>query len=325
VRGLFLSAWDRLRAIVRRTAGQKGAEGRTLRYLVFLAAGDALAALEATAPTAGLEISADGLRRLARTLDPAHVGDPLEYSEAPDPKLRQLFRFRDPDEPPRRPRRKAPSGSWHWLAPRTAHAAEGADEWQALGRRLDRWVPGAEEVGTYRHTVERLLSLAAGRSLDPDAIDERFDDLFHHLVKAVAWQESCWRQFVRRGGTVTYLVSPTGDVGMMQINVRIWRGFFHAEKLRWSAAYNAGAGAEILFHLLVRYGVREARVRLENAARATYAAYNGGPRRYRRYRLAQDTTAGHFVDRVFWDKYQVVAAGRPEVAVTCFPPRRAVS
>ncbi len=320
VRQLFLTTWERLRGIVRRNASRPGDETRALRFAVFLAAGDALAALEAAAPSAGLEISADGLRRLARMLDPEYAGDPLEYSEIPDAKLQQLFRFRDPDAPPRRSRRK-PTGSWHWLGPRAAYADEAGDEWSRLGRRLDRWVPGDGELDAYRDTVGRLLTLAAERSIDPDALEERFDALFQHLVQAVAWQESCWRQFVRKGERVTYINSPTGDVGIMQINVRIWRGFFNPEKLRWNAAYNAGAGAEILQHLLVRYGSREAGERLENAARATYSAYNGGPARYRRYRLTQVPAFVRAIDRGFWQKYQLVAAGDAGERVLCLGPR----
>ncbi|MGH7319507.1 MAG: transglycosylase SLT domain-containing protein [Candidatus Rokuibacteriota bacterium] len=324
VRGLFLSTWDRLRVIVRRAATPKGDESRALRSVIFLAAGDALAALEAAAPAAGLEISADGLRRLARALDPTYAGDPIEFSDIPDARLRQLFRFRDPDAPPRRPRRRLPSG-WHWFSPRPAHAAETPDEWRALAERLDRWVPTEGQLGPYRTTVSRLLTLSAERTIDPDAIEERFDDLFHHLVKAVAWQESCWRQFVRQEGLVTYLNSSTGDVGMMQINVRIWRGFFSPERLRWNTAYNVGAGTEILFQLLVRYGVREARARFENAARATYSAYNGGPATFRRYRLAQVPAALRAVDRAFWEKYRAVAADHADDRVLCLGPRRAPS
>ena len=125
---------------------------------------------------------------------------------------------------------------------------------------------------------------------------------------------------MRKADTVTYLLSPTGDVGLMQINVRIWRGFFSPEKLRWNAAYNAGAGTEILMQLLVRYGVGEARERLENAARATYAAYNGGPSRYRRYRQARTPPHVRAVDRGFWEKYQAVAAGQADARVLCLPP-----
>lgn len=321
VRQIFLRTWDRLRTIVRQTVvEQKGDPARAFRYVVFLAAGDALAAIDAAAPAAGLDFSADGLRRLAKSLDPAFTGDPLEQSDLPDPRLQQLFHFRDPDAPPRRPRRKPPGSSWLWFKPRMAHAEE-ADEWRDLAARLSRWVPEADELQTYRETVDRLLTVAAERSLDPDRLEERFDDLFYHVVKTTAWQESCWRQFVRRGGRVTYLASSTGDVGLMQINVRIWRGFFNAAKLRWNAAYNAGAGAEILQQLLIRYGAREARIRLENAARATYSAYHGGPARYRRYRTATIASQGWAVDHAFWEKYQAVAAGTADDRVLCLRRR----
>jgi hypothetical protein len=321
VRSIFLDTWANLRDIVRGTAAQQKSEpARAFRYLIFLAAGDALTAVDAIAPVTGLDFSADGLRRLAKSLAPDFPGDPLEQPEAADPRLQQLFRFRDPDDPPRRPRRKPPGTSQHWFAPRLAHAAE-VDEWRDLGARLDRWVPATDELGRYRATVDRLLWVAAERTLDPDLLEERFDELFHHLVKATAWQESCWRQFVRRGDGVVYLESATADVGLMQINVRIWRGFFNATKLRWNAAYNAGAGAEILQHMLVRYGSREARERIENAARASYAAYHGGPARYRAYRTAPASSRTGFVARAFWEKYQAVAAGVADDRVLCMSRR----
>jgi hypothetical protein len=103
----------------------------------------------------------------------------------------------------------------------------------------------------------------------------------------------------------------------MQINVRIWRGFFNGAKLRWNAAYNAGAGAEILQQLLIRYGRREGRVRLENAARSTYSAYHGGPARYTRYRSAEVASQGWAIDRAFWEKYQAVATHTAGDHVLC--------
>src|SRR5438094_6753386 len=96
VRRLFLHAWDRLHDVVHRAALRGGLEGRALRYATFLAAGDALAAVDAAGPSLGLEISADGLRRLARLLDPEFAGDPLAYSEEPDPALRELLEFHEP-------------------------------------------------------------------------------------------------------------------------------------------------------------------------------------------------------------------------------------
>ncbi|MGH7266346.1 MAG: transglycosylase SLT domain-containing protein [Candidatus Rokuibacteriota bacterium] len=318
VHRLFVDVWGRLRDVVRRLAGQNVDDVRALRYLAFVAAGDALTALAGAAPALGVEITADGLRRLARMLDPVYAGDPLLNPDAPDQALRQIFRFRDPDAPPRRSRKKAPS-SWQWPGPRAAHAAE-PDEWLVVARRLERWVPVPRELRTYRDSVDRLLTLAAERTFDPAEVDGRFESLFHHLVKATAWQESCWRQFVRKDGAVTFLASFTSDVGIMQINARIWRGFFSPERLRWSIAYNAGAGAEILYHLLGRYGIREAADRLENAARATYSAYNGGPSRYRRYRiLARVPAYSRRVDRAFWEKYQHVASGTARDRVLCLP------
>ena len=327
VRPLFLRFWDRLRAIVRR-AGSKGSDDASaLRFVVFLAAGDALTAIEAAAPSAGLDFSADGLRRLARTLAPGYQGDPLEYSDAPDPKLQELFRFRDPDGPPRRMRRKpgttAPR-SWlpSWVTPSSAHADE-ADDWRELSDRLDRWIPTASELPAYREIVDRLLTLAAERSFDTEALGDRFEDLFRDMVKAVAWQESCWRQFVRDRSGIVPIQSSTGDFGMMQINVRVWRGFFNPVKLRWSAGYNVGAGAEILWQLLGRYGIREGRERLADAARSTYSAYNGGPRRYRRYRSPDTPPEFRLIDQAFWDKYQAVSAGQAGDRVLCMPVRRA--
>jgi hypothetical protein len=319
VHRLFVDVWGRLRDVVRRLAGQNDDDVRALRYLAFVAAGDALTALSGAAPALGIEMTADGLRRLARMLDPVYAGDPLLNPDAPDQALRQIFRFRDPDAPPRRSRKRAPS-SWRWLAPREAHAAADTDEWLVVAQRLERWVPVPRELRSYRDSVDRLLTLAAERTFDPAEVEERFELLFHHLVKATAWQESCWRQFIRKDGVVTYLASVTSDVGIMQINARIWRGFFNPERLRWSIAYNAGAGAEILYHLLGRYGIREAADRLDNAARSTYSAYNGGPSRYRRYRLlARVPEYSRRVDRAFWEKYQQVASGAARERVLCLP------
>ena len=328
VRPLFLRLWERLRDIMRRAGGKGGGdETRALRYVVFLAAGDALTAIEAAAPAAGLDFSADGLRRLARTLAPSYAGDPLDYSTAPDPRLQELFKFRDPDAPAAAHPAEAAAAprSWlgPWLAPRAAEADE-ADEWRELTERLDRWVPDPDELATYREIVERLLTLAAERSFDGEALDERFEPLFRDLVKAVAWQESCWRQFVRTRAGIVPIQSSTGDVGMMQINVRVWRGFFNPVKLRWNAGYNAGAGTEILWQILGRYGVREARERLSDAARSSYSAYHGGPRRYRRYRLARHVAgdAAHrpgVLGKVPGGEHRAQAGDR----VLCMPVRRA--
>lgn len=320
VRELFLDAWDRLRGPVREAAARGTLDDRALRYVAFIAAGDALAALDAAGPSLGLEISADGLRRLARILEPDYVGDPVAYSETSDPALRALFEFHDPAPtvPSPAPPDAAPDGSWFRLGPTPAYAAPVVDaELASLGRRLDRWVPRADELDAYRDAVARLLALVADRTAATNRVGTEYAQTYRHLVATTAWQESCWRQFVERGGRVTYLLSSTGDIGMMQVNRRVWRGFFDVEKLEWDLVYNAGAGAEILAQLFTRYGVREAKAGLDNAVRATYAAYNGGPDAFRRYRLGKVPRRLRAIDLAFWEKYQAMAAGRALDYVLC--------
>src|SRR5439155_411897 len=170
------------------------AQDRLLRYASFVAAGDALAALDAAAPSLGLEISGDGLRRLARVLDPTYVGDPLAYTEAPDPVLRELFHFHEPAPSESTPA-PPPADESSWLGPRTAWAAPPPDELGTIARRLDRWLPRPDELTAYRDAVGRLLALVAGRTVGANAVEDRFARLYGVLVPAVAWQESGGRQF----------------------------------------------------------------------------------------------------------------------------------
>jgi hypothetical protein len=82
--------------------------------------------------------------------------------------------------------------------------------------------------------------------------------------------------------------------------------------------YNAGAGTQLLAQLLARYGRREIGVRGGDPARATYAAYNGGPNAYRRYRTGQRATRyTRKVDAAFWKKFQITAGGGELEHVPC--------
>jgi hypothetical protein len=134
-------------------------------------------------------------------LAPEYAADPLDYSDAPDPGLRDLFHFHDPDELPPPP---PPESRW-WPIPRTAWAEEAGSDVHALAARLDRWVPNEDEIDVYRGVVDRLLAAVGAREARSAPFDGRFGDLYAHLVKAVAWQESCWRQFVsvRRSAWLT--------------------------------------------------------------------------------------------------------------------------
>lgn len=357
VRPLFLKTWTRLAPALRELSlGMPGEEA--LRYLSLVTAGDALTALDALGPDVGFQVSADGLRRLARIVEPFAL-DPTEVRLEVDPDLRHLFGFGDPlPVPTQRPRPEetpipepildeeflneefppdgaapgqapAPDGSdaqrsdatvppqsrwnrWFW---RPAYAA--TLDPQTLDR-LYRWVPKRDEVIEYLRAVRPVLRQAARETQASKRLDPRWQTMFEPMVLATAWQETCWRQFVRKGEAVETIRSSAGALGIMQINARVWRGFYDVEALRDDISYNARAGSEILHHYLVDHAVKkkehEAPGGVDNLPRAAYAAYNAGPGGLRRYRQG----SGHRIDRKFWEKYSEVRAGNELAVARCF-------
>lgn len=94
VRPLFLRSWKRLAPLLREASlGVPGEEA--VRYLSLVTAGDALTALDGLGPGFGLQISSDGLRRLARMVEPL-AADPTARSEEVDPELRSVLGFGQP-------------------------------------------------------------------------------------------------------------------------------------------------------------------------------------------------------------------------------------
>jgi hypothetical protein len=133
-------------------------------------------------------------------------------------------------------------------------------------------------------------------------------DLLRTLMPVTAWQESCWRQFLKKKGVPTYLRSHKGSVGIMQVNERVWRGFYEVDRLRWQIHYNAEAGAEVLLHYFGLLDDPPAGIRKpatpRDRARAVYAAYNGGPEQFRRYLAAprRDKALVRVIDELFGTK-----------------------
>ena len=334
VRALFLESWSELRAVVRRIAREGPPEDRLLRYLTFITAGDALATLEEAGPGLGVEISADGLRRLARVIDPAAVQPLADTGEDVDPVLRKLLGFHEPvsapatapatgppAEPPPPP---AEPHSWWWPFVGTAHAAAPSARAtiDASSRALDRWVPEPAERARYRELVGALLDATATVERDASDVPPSLHPSFGTLVRATAWQESCWRHFLRDGERVVVLQSSSGDVGIMQVNRHVWRGVFDVKRLEWEIGYNVGAGVEILAQLMRRYGPREAAQAGGHPARAAYSAYQGGPAAHHRYRTGARATAyTRGVDRAFWKKFQSTERGGEREQVPCGPLR----
>jgi len=221
VRTLFIDTWNQLRAILAGAQRDGTLDGSLLRYALFIDTGDALLALDKAAPALGLALSADGLRQLARSLRPGDSADPLAYGWEVDAELMELFQVEKIPEaaPPRR--------SWldFFIAP--AHAQE---------RSLDAWVPKRDELGVYGARIGGLLRETTATELQRTSLAAPYDGIYRSLVPSTALIESCWRQYVLREGKAHYLRSSADSVGLMQINQRVWRGFYDVKRLRWDTA-----------------------------------------------------------------------------------------
>jgi hypothetical protein len=190
---------------------------------------------------------------------------------------------------------------------------------QAVADRLYLLVVTEDNAQTYRRDMDLLLNLSAERQLGEGAVDAHDATTYVTLVRSVAWQESCWRQFVMAGAGIRWLESATGDIGVMQVNKHVWRGFYDIDRLRWDVLYNAGAGCEILVRMMRYAG---ARPKLDpvpvagHLARSAYAAYNGGPGACNRWRR-REPPALKQIDSSFWDKYRAVQDGTPIDILSC--------
>jgi soluble lytic murein transglycosylase-like protein len=88
-----------------------------------------------------------------------------------------------------------------------------------------------------------------------------------------------------------------------------------------NVGYNARAGNEILVHYLVDYALRKGEHEIGddpgNLARATYAAYNGGPGHLARYRKPGTATSLKKIDDAFWAKYRAIQSEGASAVKRC--------
>ena len=208
------------------------------------------------------------------------------------------------------------------LSPREADAAEDAGAMQItrlqdVADRLYRLVVNEENADAYRHDTGLLLNLSAAYRLGQiasglNALDTDNGRTYITLVLATAWQESCWRQFVMVGDRVRWLESATGDIGLMQINKHVWRGFYDIDRLKWDVLYNAGAGCEILARMMEFAAISQPKfdpvLISGHLARSAYAGYNGGPASCNRWRRSEPPALKQ-IDASFWEKYLAVQDG----------------
>lgn len=377
VRILFLEVWHQLGDIVRAAARRGTLGDRSLQFLEFVSAGDALFAFDQAAPALGMRISADDLRRLAHIVAPQSTADPLAFTFAEDPELQKLFGVKQPIESegpldtqpveapspsptPNESPTVAPAGSgpatpgataspgaivrppplpgpaptvsklefFRWLvSPSSAYGSESAQDepkpdarqLQALGKKLKRVVVNEANAQQYHADMAQLIELTGLTEYTGQGIDSRDRAVYLALVKAVAWQESCWRQFIRKNNRVVYLESSSHDLGLMQVNRYVWRGFYSVPRLEWDLLYNSSAGMEILARLMQEVQRKSDAMRSgrpSDLARSVYAAYNGGPGAYRRWR-GHESRDNAYVDLSFWLKYQAVAKGQDIDILSC--------
>ena len=292
LRALFVETWNELRSIL----------ADRVPYAMFVDAGDALLALDRAAPGLGMEISADALRQLARSLRPGFAGDPLHYDWAVDPQLRRLFEVEET------------------VPVRTSFVSAFIRTAQTTSERpLDRWIPARAELPAYQRRVADLLQKTAASELQRAKLAAPYDAIYRHLVPTTALIESCWRQYALRAGKVSYLRSAAASVGIMQINQRVWRGFYDVERLRWEAAYNARAGAQILMRYVRDYAIpyAERSGNPDHVPRAAYAVYNAGPRAVGRFAKDKPHPREQRVDEHLWTLYRGMAAGGEADLRTC--------
>ena len=349
VRIIFLDEWRQLHDAVHSAAARGMLGARALEFLSFISAGDALFALDQAAPALGMRISERDLRSLAHIMAPTAAGDALKFDYHEDRDLKKTFAIPEPpessgpldtseDAPPAPLQSPAPpvvppphstfgpSSFLHknWLAiffPLDADAADSVivPRLQEVAERLFRAVLTEENAERYRQDMAVLLDLSAEYALGNGEVDANDGATYVVLIKSTAWQESCWRQFIKVGTHVRWLESSTGDIGLMQVNKHVWRGFFSLERLEWDVLYNAGAGSEILAKMMrfTNAQPKDDPVPVaEHLARSSYAAYNAGPGAYNRWRRHEPAPL-RLIDTQFLEKYQTIASGAPIDILQC--------
>jgi hypothetical protein len=308
VRHWFIDSWQRMGPVLRQISLENPGQEPML-LVSLLTATDALEIMDRLGPSIGLDISANGLRRLGRMLIDQPGMNPLHYDEAVDPELRQLFQL------PVSPESNQPSGFNFDFWPIRSAWAKSSNE------RLELWVPRKSELPEYLPMIRALLTESANSTAKSAQLDASVKKIFLSLVLATAWQESCWRQYVIKNKKIVTLRSSSGDSGLMQMNERVWRGLYDTQKLRWDTAYNTRAGAEVLLRYLVKYALKRGEQKhqggLDNLARSSYSAYNGGPDQTSRYRDPQAPPAHRKIDAAFWTKYQAVKQGKELQVAEC--------
>lgn len=317
VRVQFVSTWRQLAPMFRKQLALESAEN-FFGYLAFFTASDALTVFDRMGPTIGVEISQQGLLRLARMLD--RKTRVLRYAPEVDVQLRESLQLPDIEEgviPPvdmqeidlqEESEGRSPVSFLQDFMFRPVYAAN-----IPTFREILQWKVPKKDVSNYIMRVRGVLDEAVAEVLARREIPESLEPMFKAMIPAMAWQESCLRQFVEKKQKLTYLLSyNNSSVGVMQVNERVWRGIYDRSRLRWDIHYNVLAGCEIADLYLRKYALSKAEpgkpLDSRTLARAVYAMYNGGPRQYGKFLQRNRDNNHHRSDELFAEKLAWVTA-----------------
>lgn len=317
VREQFVASWQRLSPIFRNHLYNKKNNSQLLGYLAFVSSSDALLVFDKLGPTFGLEISRNGLIRLMQMLQAD--SSLLQYPRKTDPVLQKLFQLHPQTENTTTP---GPAATTFWqsffglFSPKTAMAAQ-----LPTFQEILKWRVPQKNIDAYIRRVDEVLKGALEQTL-ATTVPDRQKTMFRRMIPALAWQESCYRQFVIRDNKLMYLLSYNqSSVGLMQVNERIWRGIYNRERLRWDIRYNSRAGCEIAALYLTKYGLRNKKktktLTHTQMAGLVYAMYNGGPSQYSKYLARLKTRDFYQSDTLFNQKYTWLVSGQDNELSKC--------
>jgi len=338
VRQQFVAAWKKLSKVFRNHLSDDPSKS-VLSYLAFFTASDAIITLDRIGPALGIEISRNGLIRLAR-LTSEGESVILEYRPGVNVLLREILGLGAPlaasktssdeeeikNDPLVKRGELLDSNRFQIILSYLFRRAwAGQDDESIPSTDLKEWIFSKRDLTPYLEKIKALLADSSVDVLRKSKLRRTYHKLYRLIVLATAWQESCYRQFKEKNDKVIYLRSYDGSsVGLMQINERVWRGIYEERYLRWDIKYNTLAGCEILDLYFHRYALRKMKtMQLENAlddetlARAIYAMYNGGPGQFKKYLKRHQKKDYYSTDRLFFEKYEWVSNGHWEKIGNC--------